>query len=176
MTLTEPNPWILETPRLFLRKIRLEDTDALLELFEDPVAMQYFPAIKDRAETREWIQAMMDRYERDGIGFYACILKDPEAFIGYCGLLIQKDVEGVDETEVGYGLVRKYWGHGYATEAAKACMGHAFHRLGAKRVISLIRPENTPSIHVARRNGLTYLKTVLRFGYPHQVYGANRPL
>lgn len=172
---SEANPWILETPRLYLRRIGLEDTDPLLLLFEDPVAMQYFPATKDRTETREWIRAMLDRYERDGTGFYACILKDTDAFIGYCGLLFQKDVDGVDETEVGYGLIRKYWGHGYATEAAKACMEHAFNRLGAKRVISLIRPENIPSIHVARRNDLTYLKTIFRFGYPHHVYVAKSP-
>jgi [ribosomal protein S5]-alanine N-acetyltransferase len=138
--------------------------------------MQYFPSTKDRTETVEWIRAMLNRYEDDGMGFYACILKDTEEFIGYCGLVLQKDVDGSDEMEVGYGLIRRYWHHGYATEAAKACMEHAFAHLGAKSVISLIRPENIPSINVARRNQLTFVKTVFRFGYPHGVYGAKSPL
>ncbi|MBU4002645.1 MAG: GNAT family N-acetyltransferase [Proteobacteria bacterium] len=167
---------VLETPRLYLRKITLEDTDSLQLLFEDPVAMQYFPGTKDRAETGEWIHTMRSRYESDGMGFYACILKDTEEFIGYCGLLLQKDVDGTDETEVGYGLIRKYWHQGYATEAAKACMEHAFNHLGAKSIISLIRPENINSINVARRNHLTFVKNVVRFGHPHRVYGAKSPL
>jgi [ribosomal protein S5]-alanine N-acetyltransferase len=167
---------ILETQRLYLRKFTLEDTDDLLLLFEDPVAMQYFPSTRNREETREWIQAMLNRYETDGMGFYACILKDTEEFIGYCGLVLQKNVDGDDEIEVGYGLIRKYWHRGYATEAARACMDHAFKHLGAERVISLIRPENISSVNVARRNQLSFSKTVVRFGFTHRVYAAKKSL
>ena len=167
--------YVFQTERLKLREITVADAESLLLLFEDPIAMQYFPSLRNRAETMEWIQIVQNRYETDGHGIYACILKDTDVFIGYCGLLLQRELDGSDEIEVGYGLIRDYWGKGYAAEAARGCMEHAFRTLGAPRVISLIRPENVPSIKVARRNKMRFAKTIFRFGYVHQVYTAVNP-
>ncbi len=76
--------------------------------------------------------------------------------------------------EVGYHFRRDQWGHGYATEAARACMGLAFHTFGAGKVISLIRPENVPSRRVAERNGMTLERQVMHYGLPHLVYAMRR--
>lgn len=94
------------------------------------------------------------------IGFFYCALQKTNEFVGICGLLQQKDVEGRDEIEVGYLFIQEYWGKGLATEAAKTCMEYGFHTLSFKRIISLIEPENIASIRVAEKNGLHKEKTI----------------
>jgi RimJ/RimL family protein N-acetyltransferase len=72
-------------------------------------------------------------------------------------------------------LARPYWGHGYATEAARAAIGYAFDQLDTAHVISLIRPENKPSIHLAERLGETYERTIDILGVRADVYSLHRP-
>jgi len=69
---------------------------------------------------------------------------------------------------------RKYWGQGFGAEAARVCMDYAFERLGHRRIISMIRPENTPSRRMAERNGLRVEKEVFWRGYQHFVYAIER--
>jgi RimJ/RimL family protein N-acetyltransferase len=160
----------LETPRLILRCLQDNDFEAFLSLFSDPVAMKYFPSTKDDAGVKEWMIRIEERFQEDGISFYTLARKSDREIVGYCGLVVQQDVDGVDEIEVGYGLIRKYWGNGYATEAAAACIRYGFAIKGFKRIISLIRPENIPSIKVALRNGLHFEKNVVRWDLLHGVY------
>lgn len=160
---------ILETARLTLREITHDDLDALLEIWADPEAMRLFPRTLDHEAMREWIEHNQKRYERYGHGLWAVILRGEEKFIGDCGLVIQ-EVDGVEELEVGYHFNRKCWGRGFATEAARACMDYAFNRLGRRRIISMIRPENTSSRRVAERNGLKIEKEIFWRGYQHYVY------
>lgn len=160
---------ILETARLRLREFRLDDADALEAVLGDPVAMQYYPAVLDRQGVVAWIERNYERYQRDGHGLWAMLLRDTGELIGDCGCTLQ-EVEGKSEVEVGYHVRRDLWGNGYATEAARACMEYAFARLGAKRVISIIRPENMPSRRVAEKNGLVCEKTVFWREYEHCIY------
>jgi RimJ/RimL family protein N-acetyltransferase len=74
------------------------------------------------------------------------------------------------EPEVGYHVHRERWGQGFATEAAKAMIGYAFHALGADYVISLIRPENVQSRRVAEKNGLGLDRMVFWHDFDHCVY------
>lgn len=76
--------------------------------------------------------------------------------------------------EVGWLLDREWWGRGLATEAGRAAIDYAFRALGAERVISLIRPENHPSIRVAQRLGEAYQGTVEVVGAHASVYGLRR--
>ena len=145
---------ITQSERLFLRTITLRDANHLLKLFSDPVAMAYFPSVLDLAGTMKWIKIVRKHYQDNGIGFYICQKKDTSEVIGYCGLLLQKNVGGKDEIEIGYGLIRSYWHQGFAAEAAKSCMEYGHERLGINRFISLIRPQNSASIKVAVRNGM----------------------
>jgi [ribosomal protein S5]-alanine N-acetyltransferase len=160
---------ILETERLSLREITADDLDGLLEIYGDPEAMRLFPSALDRQGAREWIERNQTRYEQYGHGRWAVILRNEQKLIGDCGLVIQ-DVDGVEELEVGYSFSRKYWGRGFATEAARACMDYAFERLGRRRIVSMIRPENEPSRRVAERNGLRIEKEIFWRGYQHYVY------
>ena len=165
---------IIETDRLLLREIGEDDSSSLMELFSDPVAMQYFPSIKNKKEVTEWINGNLDRYQRDGFGLNICVNKSTEEILGYCGLTLQENVDGKDEIEIGYGLIRKYWHQGFATEAAIACKNYGFNELKLNRLISLIRPENKPSIQVATRNGMILEKDVMRWDYLHGVYAVSK--
>ena len=161
---------ILETERLFLRQVNDGDLQALLDLFGDPESMKYFPAVLDKQGVIEWINMVKSCYKKDGFGFYTLLRKEDSKIIGYCGPILQTDVDGVDEIEVGYALIKSYCHNGYATEAARECIRYGFNVLKAQRIISLIRPENKPSIRVAQRNAMKWEKDVFRWGYTHGVY------
>lgn len=161
---------VFETARLFLRKITENDVDNLQLIFSDPIAMQYYPKTFDVDETKAWIQRILNNYAQHGAGLWACHLKSTGEFVGQCGLFFQPDIDGRDEVEVGYLFVRKFWHQGFATEAALGTMKHAREKLGFTRLVSLIRPENKPSIRVAERNGLVPEKEIDRKGYKHIIY------
>ena len=164
---------MLETQRLRLRRFRREDVDAIFAIIGDDVAMQYYPRTFNRSDAVQWIERNLRRYRDDGYGLFAVTLKDNDALIGDCGI-IKQSVEGEPQMEVGYHFRRDQWGHGYATEAAQACMGLAFRAFGAGKVISLIRPENVPSQRVAERNGMKLERQVIHYGLPHLVYAMKR--
>jgi RimJ/RimL family protein N-acetyltransferase len=164
---------ILETPRLFLRKFITQDADALEALLSDPLVMEYYPAPLARRGVEAWIERNIGRYHRDGHGLWAMVLRDSNQLIGDCGCTIQ-EVEGKNEIEVGYHVRRDLWGRGYATEAARACMEYGFGKLGAKRVISMIRPPNIASRRVAEKNGMICEKIILWRDYQHCVYAKER--
>ena len=166
---------ILQTPRLYLRTLTMADVDNLLGIYSDPVAMKHFPSCRDRAQTGEYLQRTLDRYQNDGYGFWGCIRKDDDTYLGNCGLLKQ-EVEGEDFVEeVGYHFLRAHWGRGYASEAALACRDYAFKTLGIDLVISLITPANEPSIKVAQRNGMTLCRQTRKWDMDIDVHQITRP-
>ena len=164
---------VLETPRLRLRRFRDEDANAVFAIIGDRVAMQFYPKTFNRNDATQWIERNQRRYREDGYGLFAVTLQNSAEVIGDCGI-IKQDVEGETAMEVGYHFRRDQWGRGYATEAARACMGLAFQSFGADRVISLIRPENMASRRVAERNGMKVEGEVVHYGLPHLVYAMRR--
>jgi RimJ/RimL family protein N-acetyltransferase len=163
---------ILETARLSLRCFDLRDAAALESVLGDPLTMEFYPAPMDSKGVEGWIQKNLLRYERDGHGLWAVLLRDSGELIGDCGCTLQ-DVEGRNQVEVGYHIRRDLWGNGYATEAARACMEYAFNQLGARRVISMIRPPNVRSRRVAEKNGMICEKTIVWRDYEHCIYAKN---
>ena len=160
---------ILETPRLLLREFEPEDAPALARVLADPETMKYYPAPLDTEQIAEWIARNRRRYQDDGVGLWAMVLKVSGETIGDCGITRQQ-VEGEYLYEIGYHLRRDYWHQGLVTEAATACRDWAFAHVKADRLISLIRPENLPSRRVAERNGMTIWKEVDWRGLRHLVY------
>src|SRR5271167_3863686 len=135
---------VLETERLILRHLTPDDVDALFAIIGDPEAMKFYPQTFTREDAVRWVTRSQERYRSDGYGLFAVVLKSIGEVIGNCGLMRQ-EVEGESMLEVGYHFQRVYWGQGYATEAARACMTYAFHNLAARKVVSLIVAENLPS-------------------------------
>jgi [ribosomal protein S5]-alanine N-acetyltransferase len=142
--------WILETERLALRQLTMNDVDSMLPIFSDPEAMRFYPAPFTRAQVEGWIQWGLDSYAKNGFGLWAVIRKHDQLFLGDCGLVLQP-VEERTELEIGYHILRREWGRGYATEAARACRDYAFNTLEAPRVVSIVNPLNMASRRVAEK-------------------------
>ncbi len=164
---------VIETERLILRGMQREDADALAEVYCDPHAMRYYPRPYAREEVANRIARTQSAYARDGHGLYTVVLKSSGAIAGDCGPVVQ-EVDGAPEVEVGYHFAPRFWGHGYATEAARASRNWAFQHLPCGRVISLIRPVNVPSQRVAARNGMKIAKRIVWRELEHDVWAINR--
>jgi ribosomal-protein-alanine N-acetyltransferase len=142
--------WVLETERLALRQFTMHDVDSLMQVLGDPEAMRSYPAPFSREKTAGWIQWGLDSYANHGFGLWAVIRKQDQLFLGDCGTVLQP-VEDRTELEIGYHILRREWGQGYATEAARACRDYAFGTLGYPRVVSIVDPLNLASRHVAAK-------------------------
>lgn len=160
---------ILETSRLLLRRITKNDVAVYFKFFSDPETMRFYPSTRSLEETEEFVDRQLRRYERSGYGPWATILKSEDALVGYCGLIPQL-VDDQPEVEIGYLVARSYWRQGLASEAAIACRDYAFHKLGIRRLISLIDPANIASIGVARKVGMTLEKQSFWQGKLMNVY------
>jgi ribosomal-protein-alanine N-acetyltransferase len=160
---------VLETERLVLRQMSFNDIGNLLQIFSDPEAMRYYPGTKSREETEEWIDWNIRSYRENGFGLWAATLKVSGEFAGQCGLVAQ-EVEGRREVEIGYLFVRRLWGRGLATEAARASRDYGINRLGYGRLISLIDPENMGSRRVAEKVGMELEKEIEKWGKIVWVY------
>lgn len=164
---------IIETERLILRKMDLEDYSALCKILQDEDVMYAYEHAFSDDEVDEWLKKQLVRYETDGIGLWAVVLKENGEVIGQCGLTKQL-WWGENIVEVGYLFRKDFWHKGYATEAAVACKDYAFNRLGEKRVYSIIRDLNLPSRRVALRNGMKVCGVQVKHYYgidmPHLIY------
>ena len=146
----------LETPRLSTRFLTEEDIHTWCEYFRDPENCRFLqlpdtPLIEDKASIM--VNYALNRYKNNTLGLQALITKDTNEFIGMCGLLVQV-VNGINEIEVGYHLLKRFWGRGYATEAASMFRDYGFRNSETDAIISIIHPLNEPSKKVARRNGM----------------------
>jgi [ribosomal protein S5]-alanine N-acetyltransferase len=164
---------LLESSRLTLREFEADDLDALAGVLSDPETMRFYPAPLDRTEVAEWIERNRRRYEKDGVGLWAMVLKSSGELIGDCGLVRQFVDEG-EEVEIGYHVRKDLWRQGLATEASRACRDYGFARLPVERLISLIRRENAPSRRVAEKHGMAVWKELSWGGFPHLVYAVPR--
>lgn len=152
---------VIETQRLLLRPIRYQDWKNLFHIFADPVVMQFYPRTRTKKEIIEWIEEWADYYAKYQKGFLACELKETGEFVGVSGVLSSMNIEGKEEVEVGYLFIKQYWGQGFATEAAEACLDYGFNTLGYERLVFFIDPQNYGSIRVAEKNGLKKEKEVM---------------
>ncbi|RKJ62865.1 GNAT family N-acetyltransferase [Roseburia sp. 1XD42-69] len=145
---------ILETERLYFRRMNQNDFKSLCKILQDEKTMYAYEGAFSDGEVQEWLDRQISRYEKWGFGLWAMVLKERDEVIGQCGLTMQPWKEE-EVLEVGYLLQRNYWHKGYATEAARACKKYAFEILNAKEVCSIIRDTNAASQKVAVRNGMT---------------------
>jgi RimJ/RimL family protein N-acetyltransferase len=164
---------VAETERLTLRTFEPSDLDALAPIFSDSEVMRFsVRGPRSREDTRRFIEGCLADYApgRWGFGLWAVVHRRDRRLIGYCGLTRFDDVDGSPEVEIGYRLSPRYWGMGLATEAATAVRDHAFRHLGMTRLISMIEPENTRSVRVAEKVGMTREKVIRKWDRPLLVY------
>jgi RimJ/RimL family protein N-acetyltransferase len=161
---------LFETNRLILRELTQNDAEDLFKFFGDPEAMRYFPGTKNLNEIEEWLSLVFQSYQNMHFGPWAVILKGSNEFLGYCGLYLQKNVDGKDEVEILYGFIRRYWGMGYATEAAIGVYEYGKTELKLRRFIALVEPGNLRSSNVVRKVGMKLEKETRRWGRQYHKY------
>ncbi|WP_372508770.1 GNAT family N-acetyltransferase [Pseudalkalibacillus decolorationis] len=164
---------MLETDRLHLRSLTMSDVCHLMKIFSDPVAMAYYPSTKTETEAKQWIEWNLQNYQAFNVGLWAVELKKDQTFVGQCGIVPQK-VNGIIQMEIGYSFIREFWGNGFATEAAKSCLNYGFQTCQYPKMISLITPNNTPSIAVAQRIGMKKECQIIKWDRPIHVYSSER--
>jgi ribosomal-protein-alanine N-acetyltransferase len=146
----------LHTERLVLRDWRDEDREPFAALNYDPAVMEHFPSHL----TREASDAMADRItsflREHGWGLWAVEVADTGEFVGFTGLSIPRfEAPFMPCVEVGWRLARSAWGHGYATEAARASVAHGFGPLALEEIVAMVVPANHRSQGVMRKLGMT---------------------
>ncbi len=150
---------ILYTNRLILRPFSERDIDSAYEMNLDSEVSRYTGdgGIVSRAETgRRIIEDVMGDYKKYGYGRLAVEVKNGPSFIGFCGL---KYLDDFDLVDIGFRFMQAYWGKGYATESARACMEYGFKNLELTKIVGFVLPENNRSINVLRKLGMTFEKS-----------------
>lgn len=172
LPITYQYPDGLRTERLQTQFLRPEDKVQWTSFFESKKATTLFPdfGCTTPAENAEfWINTQLNRYTQGTLGLQSIIELKTGKIIGQAGLLLQ-EVDGVQELEVGYHIKEAYWGKGYAPEAAKLFIDHAFENQLAESIISIIDTRNDNSICVALKNGLKLEKTTVWKGLNVHIY------
>ncbi|NNF19314.1 MAG: GNAT family N-acetyltransferase [Flavobacteriaceae bacterium] len=164
-----------ETDRLQFRLMQPSDFELWLPFYEDPKSTMHWKAdyTSPVAECEKWYAKQFKRYENDKGGMNALLDKRSGEFIGHCGLLLQ-EVDGTGELEIGYAILPKHWGKGYATEAAIKCKDHAFQNRFSDSLISIISLSNTPSEKVALKNGMTIDSSTVYHDNKVNIFRINR--
>jgi ribosomal-protein-alanine N-acetyltransferase len=145
---------MMETDRLFLRKLQDFDIDEIFRMRSDIEIMRYIREPQtERTESWNWIKMISAKWETEKIGFCGVIEKETKSFVGWCGLWQLPETK---EIEVGYAISKEHWGKGYATEAAKRCLQYGFEELDLKKIVAVAFPENEPSQNVMKRIGMKY--------------------
>ena len=148
---------ILETERLFLREMTMDDFDSLYAVLADPEIMQHYPYSFDEERVRSWIERNMKRYTDDGFGLWAVCLKDTGEMIGDCGLTLQ-NIEGQMLPEIGYHIRKDQQRKGYAKEAAAAVRDWAFGNTEYPALYSYCKYTNVGSFKTAESIGMHFEK------------------
>src|SRR4051794_23984681 len=163
----------LETERLRLRPFRPSDFEDYAALNADPEVRRYLGDGEPWDRGRSWrhLAFLLGHWQLGGAGMWAVEHKETGAFLGVIGFA---SPEGWPGFELAWILARRWWGHGYATEGARAALAHAFTVLRRDRVISLIHPENQASIRVAERIGERLQGRVHHLGREMLCYGLDR--
>jgi len=163
----------LQTRRLTLRAFGDADVQPYFAMSQDPDVMRYVGDRRVPTLQEAWrgVAAMLGHWSLRGYGQWAIEERASGRLIGRAGIINPVDWPG---PEVGYLLGREWWGHGYATEAARAAMDWGFREIGFEELISLIDPANTASIAVATRLGETFRDEIELWGYRVLRYAITR--
>ena len=151
---------VLETERLRLREIDEADAAFILELLNDPGWVRFIGDRKLRtvADARAYIEKVPRAlYRKLGFGLWRVALKADDTPVGMCGLIKRDTLEHVD---LGYALLERHRGKGYAQEAAAASRDYAFEVLGLERLVAVTTPDNASSGKLLERLGFTFEGTI----------------
>jgi len=165
---------IIETDRLILRTWRKEDTEAYHKINQDPRVIEFLRGPLSLEQVRDFIPAANLHQEKHGYSLWAAELKKTSELIGFIGLnYIDWQAHFTPAIEIGWRIGSKYWGKGYATEGAKACLDFGFNQMALSEIVSFTVPANKRSIAVMERIGM---ERDLSGDFAHPKLDADHPL
>jgi RimJ/RimL family protein N-acetyltransferase len=175
----------ITTARLLLRPFADRDFDAFAALNADARVREFFPTVLDRAESDASAEQYRNHWAHHGFGRWAVEVPNIAEFVGVVGLThVPFTAPFTPAVEIGWRVAYDHWGHGYASEAARAVCQFGFKMLGLPEIVSFTAPTNVRSRHVMTRIGMTYSATddfehpMLPVGHPlrhHVLYRLVRP-
>lgn len=150
----------INTERLLIRPLAINDTDFIVELLNDSSFIQNIGDrnVRTVEDAEKYIlNGPVASYEKNGFGLCLVVLKETGESIGMCGLIKRDQLDDVD---LGYAFLPRFWGKGYAVEAAKATLEFGWQTVGLKRIVAITDPANTPSNRVLEKLGFVFEKMV----------------
>jgi [ribosomal protein S5]-alanine N-acetyltransferase len=164
---------MLETERLILRKFVPEDLEKLIELRSDDEVIRYIGGrrLQNPEAIEKRLRFYINCYAKYNFGMCAMIWKPSGEMIGWSGLQL---LEETCETEVGYGMIKEFWGRGIGYEAARAWLHYGFGIAGLDRIVAVAAPENTGSWRIMEKCGMRREKTDLHYGMECVFYGITK--
>ncbi len=154
----------IETDRLLLRPFCLDDIEASYAMNLDQEVSKYTSdggVVSKEEIARRIKEDVLGDYKKHGFGRLAVIWKATGDFTGFAGL---KYLEDLDEVDLGYRFMSKYWGKGIATESSQACVRMGFNTLDLSKIIALVLPENIGSIRVLEKLYFEYDQEIVEDG------------
>jgi RimJ/RimL family protein N-acetyltransferase len=147
---------VAETERLIIRRLEIGDAEFILGLLNDPSFLRFIgdKGVRTLDDARRYLaNGPIASYERFGFGLYLTSLRDDGAPIGICGLLKRDSLNDVD---VGFAFLPRFWSKGYAFEAATAVMAYGRNVLGLRRIVAVTSPDNESSIRLLEKLGMRF--------------------
>ena len=161
---------IVETERLSIRKITMDDAQALAKVLADPVVMKYSTVgVHSKEQIINYIANCQQQYELTNYGHWAIYNTDSGDYVGVCGLN-KHDLDSNDVIHINYRLATNQQGKGYAVEATLGILNYAKNTLKLNVIHALIEPDNTSSVAVVNRTGFEFVKSSLFRGFNIDVY------
>lgn len=168
---------VLSTERLKLFKANLEDVDGFFELDSNPKVLEFIGTdpLTKKEQSQQVIEMLQEQYLVNGTARLTVRNKETGEFMGWCGIkLMTEETQGeVNFYELGYRFIPRYWGKGYASEAAKACLDFAFDKMGAKKVVAFTDLEHKASQRVLEKLGFKIREQFVFYDsdcYWHEVF------
>ncbi len=149
-------PASLRTERLLLRPWRDADVAAFAELSADPAVMEFLYPLTEPGAVEAWVARVRAHWRQHRFGQWVVEIPGEAGFIGVVGLFTTAyAAHFTPAVEVAWRLGRAYWGHGYASEAARAALDCGFDRLGLAEIVAVTVPANRRSRRVMERLGMS---------------------
>jgi RimJ/RimL family protein N-acetyltransferase len=169
----------IETSRLRLEPWQSDDWRALHAIAREPEVMRYITdgAPWNETQTQEFVARQLRHFSERNYCLWKLIVKnsgDVESggtVDGLCGI---QPLTETNEIEIGYWLAQRHWGHGLATEAARAAARDAFERVGLDRLVAVARKENAPSLRIMEKIGMTFERDHIHRGIPVVLYSMTK--
>lgn len=145
-----PRKYILDTTRLVLREMEMIDAPFFFKLNENPNVTRYTgdAAFKNIQEAEAITKYVIEQYNQFGYGRWMVLEKQTNKPMGWCGLKYHPEENFVD---LGYRFLEEYWGNGYASEAAQACLYYGFTKLNLERVVGRVSKDNIASVKILQK-------------------------